>query len=167
MPEGQPSAIKPGAPVMEAREKEVLPVRPEALEKAKDRAGKQEAGKSLDILLPEQNQKGKMDGSGAGSAPSRMMKSTPAFSRLSAAAVKNQSAIDLKIQVRDTTLAIREIEEHLGQIKARIIERLSPEGKGFLKAEISAQKVAAFLDRLETVGKVDLDKTPLSFRKER
>jgi hypothetical protein len=58
-------------------------------------------------------------------------------------------------------MAMREIEEHLSQTKAQIIERLSHEGKGFLKVEISAQKVAAFLDRLETVGKVDLDRNTL------
>lgn len=161
IPEGQPSAVKPGAPVMEAREKEVASVKPEALEKAQDRTGKQEAGKTLDTLLPEQKQNEKMAGSGAAAAPRKMMKSAPALSRFSAAAVKNQSAIDLRIEVRDTTIAIREIEEHLSQVKAQIIERLSPEGKGFLKAEISAQKVAAFLDRLETVGKVDLDRNTI------
>ena len=59
-----------------------------------------------------------------------MMKSAPAPSRLSAAAAKNRSAIDLTIQVRDTVVAAREIEEHLSQVKAQIIERLSHEGRG-------------------------------------
>ena len=50
---------------MEAREKEVPPVIAEALRKTQDRAGKQEAGKTLDTLLPEQKQKEKMAGTGA------------------------------------------------------------------------------------------------------
>ncbi len=57
--------MKPGAPVMAAREKEVPPVRAEALSKAQDRAGKQEAGKALDALSPEQKRKEKMADTGA------------------------------------------------------------------------------------------------------
>ncbi len=90
-----------------------------------------------------------------------MMKSAPAPSRLSAAAAKNRPAINLTIQVRDKVVAAREIEEHLRQVRAQIIERLSHEGRGFLKAEIAAQNVDAFLDRIEAVGKVDLDKNTL------
>ena len=72
----------------------------------------------------------------------RMMKSAPAPSRLSAAAVKNQSAIDLTIQVRDTAVAIREIEERPEPSQGPNIERQHREGRGFLKAEIAAQKIA-------------------------
>ena len=161
IPEERPSTIKPEAPVMAAREKEVPPVRAEGLGKTKDRVGKQEAGKTLDTLQPEQKRNEKTDDTGVTPGESRMMKSTPASPRLTTAAVKNRSAIDLTIQVRDTVVATREIEELLGQVNARIIERRHLEGRGFLKAEIAAQKVAIFLDRLEAVGKVDLDKNTL------
>ena len=92
---------------------------------------------------------------------SRTMKSAPAPLRFTGVAAKKRSYIDLTIQVRDTDLAIREIEERLKQVNARIIERLHREGREFLKAEIAAQKFAAFLDRLEALGKVDLDKNTL------
>jgi hypothetical protein len=161
MLEERPSAMKPEAPIMAAREKEVPSGRAEILDKAQDRVGKQEAGKTLDTLLPEQKRSEKMADTQATVGDSRKMKSAPARSRLKAAAINNHPAVDLTIQVRDTTIAVREIEEHLGQVNARIIESLHREGRGFLKAEIAAQKVAVFLDRIEAVGKVNLDKNAL------
>jgi len=159
--EERPSDIKPGAPIMMAREKEVPPAGAEGLSKAQDRAGKQEAGKALETLLPEQKRKEKMADTGTTAEESRTMKSAPAPLRFTGAAAKKRSAIDLTIQVSDKDLAFREIEERLKQVNARIIERLHREGREFLKAEIAAQKFAAFLDRLETLGKVDLDKNTL------
>jgi hypothetical protein len=158
--EERPSAMKPAAPVMAAREKEVPPVGAETLSKAQDRAGKQEAGKALETLLTEQKRKEKMADADAAAGESRKMTSAPAPSRLTAAADIKRSAIDLTIQVRDTSVAIREIEERLGQINARIIERQHREGGEFLKAEIAAQSVAAFLERLEAIGRVNLEKNP-------
>ena len=160
--EERPSAMKPAAPVMAAGEKEVPPVRVETLSKAQDRAGKQEADKALETLLPEQKRKEKMADTDAAAGESRKMTSAPAPSRLTAAADIKRSAIDLTIQVRDTYAAIREIEERLGQVNARIIERQHREGGEFLKAEIAAQSVAAFLDRLEAIGRVNLEKSPLA-----
>ncbi len=48
IPEGSPSVVEPGSPIMAAREKEVPPVIAEGSSKSQDRAGKQEAGKSLE-----------------------------------------------------------------------------------------------------------------------
>ena len=160
--EERPSAMKPAAPVMAAKEKETPPVGAEGLSKAQDRAGKQEADKRLEIPLPEQKRKEKMADTDAAAGESRKMTSAPAPSGLTAAADIKQSAIDLTIQVRDTYVAIREIEERLGQVNARIIERQHREGGEFLKAEIAAQSVAAFLDRLEAIGRVNLEKGPLA-----
>ena len=160
--EERPSAMKPAAPVMAAKEKGVTPVGAEALSKAQDRAGKQEADKALETLLPEQKRKEKMADADAAAGESGKMTSAPAPSRLTAAADIKRSAIDLTIQVRDTSVAIREIEERLGQVNARIIERQHREGGEFLKAEIAAQSVAAFLDRLEAIGRVNLEKGPLA-----
>ncbi len=160
--EERPSAMKPASPVMAVREKEVLPVGAETLSKAQDRAGKQEADKALETLLPEQKRKEKMADTDAATGESGKMTSAPAPSRLTAAADIKRSAIDLTIQVGDTYVAIREIEERLGQVNARIIERQHREGGEVLKAEIAAQSVAAFLDRLEAIGRVNLEKSPLA-----
>lgn len=83
--------------------------------------------------------------------------------RLSVGPAKKQLTLDLMIQVRDTTIAIREIEGLLIQVNARTTERQHHEGREFLRAEIASQKVALFLDRLEKVGKVDLDRNTLDF----
>jgi len=156
-----PSAITPAAPFTVAKEKEVPQARAEALIKAQDRAEKQEAGKVLDALPLEQKRKGRMAETGALAEEDKMMKSAPAVSRLMAAPAKKRSAIDLTIQVRDTDVAVREIEERLGQAGARITERQHRERGEFLKAEIAASKVTAFLDRLKEVGKINLDKNTL------
>jgi len=70
------------------------------------------------------------------------------------------------LRLRDTYVAIREIEERLGQVNARIIEKQHREEGEFLKAEIAAQNVAAFLDRLEAIGRVNAEKSPLTFQLE-
>ena len=160
--EERPSAMKPAAPVMAAREKEGPPVGAEALSKAQDGAGKQEADKALETLLPEQKRKEKMADTDAATGESGKMTSALAPSRLTAAADIKRSAIDLTIQVRDTYVAVRKIEERLGEINARIIERRHREGGEFLKAEMAAQSVAAFLDRLEAIGRVNLEKSLLA-----
>ena len=56
--EERPSAMPP--PTIEAREREVAPVEAEVLGTVQDRAGRQEAGKEFETLLPEQKWKEKM-----------------------------------------------------------------------------------------------------------
>ena len=70
------------------------------------------------------------------------------------------------LRLRDTYVAIREIEERLGQVNAWIIEKQHREEGEFLKAEIAAQNVAAFLERLEAIGRVNAEKSPLTFQLE-
>ena len=159
--EERPSAMKPAAPVMAAREKDTPTAGEAALYKAQERAGKQDTDKALETLPPEQKRKEKMADTDAAAGESRKMTSTPAPSRLTAAADIKRSAIDLTIQVRDTYVAIRQIEERLGQVNARIIERRHRKGGEFLQAEIAAQNVAAFLDLLEAIGRVNLETSPL------
>jgi len=135
-----PSAVKPAAPVTAARGKEVPAVRMETLDK------------SYEALPPEQKQKDKMADKGDSAVKSRQM---------TAAAVQKRWAIDLTIQVRDISVAVGEMEERLGQVRARIMERQHREGREFLKAEIAAPDVAAFIHQLEGIGRVHLEK-PLS-----
>jgi hypothetical protein len=156
MPEETPVAAKPAAPVMAAKEKDTSPAGKEALDKTRDRVGKQDSAKALETLLPEQKQKEKTADIGAAVGESGKMTFAPAPSRLAAATIK-RSAMDLTIQVRDVGAALREIETRFAQVNARIIERQHRKESEFLKAEIATQNVAAFLDRLEAIGRVNLE----------
>ena len=161
MREERPAAVETAAPVMAVREKEVPPVSAEALSKAQDRAGRQDAEQAPKTLLPEQKRKEKMADTGAAAGESRKTMSAPSPSRMSAGAAIKRSVMDLTIQVGDTDVAIREIEARLGQVNARIIERQHRKGSEFLKAEIAAQNVAALLELLEAIGRVNLETSPL------
>ncbi len=158
--EERPSAMKPADPVMAVKEKDVPPVGAEALSKALDRAGKQDADKALETLLSEQKRKEKMIDTGAAAGEGRKTMSAPSPSRITAVAVKKPSVIDLTIRVRDTDAAIREIEARLSQVNARIIERQRLTGSEFLRAEIAAQNATALLDLLEAIGKVNMETGP-------
>ena len=147
--EEQAVTMKPAAPpAMAVREKEKLPLRAEALRMTQDRADKQEAVQSFETLLPERKRKGEMATVGAAPAPSQATDATAA----------KRSALDLTIHVRDVHVAVREVEERLGQVNGRIIERQRRDGREFLIAEVAAQNLAAFLDRVETVGRVKVEK---------
>jgi len=160
--EERPSAMKPADPVMAVREKEVPPVGADASDKPQGKAGKQDADKAFETLLPEQKRKEKMSDTGAAARESIKMTSAPLPSRMTGmATIKKRSVVDLTIRVRDTAVAIREIEARLGQVNARIIERQLRKGSEFLKAEIAAPNVAVLLDLLGAIGRVNLETSPL------
>lgn len=159
--EEHPAAMKHAEPVMPVREKE-LPAGAERLSRAQDRAGKQDAGRAIETLPPELKRKEKMTDTGAAAGESRKTMSAPSPSPMTAVAATKRSIIDLTIQVSDTDVAIREIEARLSQVKARIIERRHRKGSEFLKSEIAAQNVAALLDLLEAIGRVNLETSPLA-----
>ncbi len=139
-------SMKPAAPAMKAREKEGLTLRAETLSKAQDKAGRQE----FETSPPEYKRKGKMAHIGAAPAPSQITSATAA----------KRATFDLTIQVRDVPIAVREVEERLGQANGRIIERQRRDGREFLKAEVAAQNLATFLDRIEAIGRVKVEKSP-------
>jgi hypothetical protein len=157
------STIKQRAPMMAEREKEVPPPSAQALGKAQDRAEKQDSGRALDTLGTEQKQKGRVTEPGVTAGESRVMKSAPAASRFAAGPPTKRFAVELTIQVRDTNQAVKEIEDRLAQVNGRVIERRHQEGRVFLKAEITGQTVAGFLDRLATVGKITSEQNPLDY----
>jgi hypothetical protein len=69
------------------------------------------------------------------------------------------SLLDLTIQVKDVHIAVQKVEVHLAQVNGRIIERQLHDGREFLKAEVAAQNLAAFLDRIEAIGRVKVEKS--------
>ena len=161
MQEETPAAAKPAVPLIAAKEKDIPPAGEETLDKARDRTGKQDSEKSLETLPPEQRRKEKMANTGAAAGESRKTMSAPAQSRLASVTTIKRSTMDLTIQVKNSEAALREIEMRFDQVSARIIERQHRNGSDFLKAEIAAQNVAALLDLLEAIGRVNLETSPL------
>ena len=155
-----PSAMKPADPLMAVREKEVPPASEEALNRTRDKAEKQDADKAFETLPQEQKRKASMSDTGAGVRESAKMTAAPSPQRMTAAATK-RPVIDLTIRVRDTDVAIREIEARLGRVNARIIERQDRKGGEFLKAEMAAQNVLMLMELLEAIGRVNLETGPL------
>lgn len=143
----QALVIKPSAPSMIAGANEGPPF-PETLNRTKDRAEKQEAGQVFEISPPEYNGKGKR----------AHVASVPAQTRATDNAARRQADLELAIQVRQLQAAIREVEEHLHHANGRIIEKWRSNGREFLRAEIATQNLAAFLDRIETIGRVNMKK---------
>ena len=147
--ESHPSAVKSAAAV-----------RTEAADKTQNRAEEQQTVRGPETSPPERKYKDKSADSGAAAEASKKMMFTPAPSQSMPAGAVKESAIDLTIQVRDVSAAIGEIEAHLRQANARIIEKRRREGGELLKAEMAAQNVDAFLDRLKAIGRVKLEKNP-------
>jgi hypothetical protein len=147
--ESYPSAMKSAATV-----------RTEAADKAQIRAGEQQPVRGPETLLMERKYKDKSADSGAVAEASRKMILAPTPSRSMPAEAIKGAVLDLTIQVKDVSAAIGEIEAHLGQANARIVEKRRREGGELLKAEIAAQNVDAFLDRLKAIGRVKLEKNP-------
>ena len=144
--EGLPPVAKSDIPVTAPRKKDVPQVRAEALGEAPS------------------EQKGKASQADAGAGPGETGKLTyaPAPSKMMGATTVKRSVMELTIQVRDMSVAVREIEKRLGQVYGRVIARRHIEGLESLKAEIPAQNVAAFLDRIEVIGRVNVGKNPVS-----
>jgi hypothetical protein len=141
--------VKSAVPASAAREKEDLPLRAEALRRTQERADKQEAAPSFAALPPEPARKGKMAAMGAPPAPLRARD-----------AAAQRPALDLTIAVKDVHVAMREIEALLVKVNGRVLERQRRDAGVFLKAEVAAQSLAAFLDGIEAIGRVKVEKGP-------
>jgi hypothetical protein len=68
------------------------------------------------------------------------------------AAVIKPGPIDVTVNVQDVRVAGQEVEKILGQFGARKIERESREGRELLAAELKAQSVKEFLEKLKDIG---------------
>ncbi|MBM4313972.1 MAG: DUF2275 domain-containing protein [Deltaproteobacteria bacterium] len=159
--EARPSAMKPSGALMSVREKEVAQAGEETLQGMQDKAGKRDADKALESHPAEQKRKAGMSDTGAGIGESAKATSAPSPLRMTAVApLKRQPVIGLTIRVGDSGIAVREIEARLGRVGARIIERQDRKGGEFLKVEIAAQNVAALLESLEAIGRVNRETHP-------
>jgi hypothetical protein len=146
-----PAGVESEAPAMAAREAEAPPAGEGALGRSRDKAGRQEIGKSPETLLPERKRAEREAGAVAGRAK---MAAAPAPSRETAREAVREPDIDLAVRVGDPVAAVREIEEALGGFGGRIVGRERRGGGEILTVEITADRVPPFLDRLEAVGAV-------------
>jgi hypothetical protein len=144
-----PSAMKPADSLIAARKKEAPPAGEEAPNRTTDKAGKQDADKAFETLPQQQKRK---EWTADTSAGVRVRESAKT------AAATKRPVIDLTLRVRDIDKAIREIEARLGRVNARIIDR---KGSEFLAVEVTAQNVAALMELLEAIGRVNLERSPL------
>ncbi len=140
---------KTAVPAMAPGEKESLALRAEPLSKAQDRAGKQEAAQAFETTPPEHTRKGEMVHIGAAPTPSQATD-----------AAIQPPAFHLTIHVKDVHVAVREIEERLSQVNGRLIERQRRDAREFVKAEVAAQNLAAFLHGIKTIGRIKVEKSP-------
>jgi hypothetical protein len=147
--EERASMAKPAVPAMAVREKESPALPAEALSRTQDRAGKQEAAQSFEAPLPKHTGKGKMAPIGAAPAPSQATD-----------AAIQRPAVHLTIHVKDVPVAVREIEERLGQVNGRVIERQRRDARELVKAEVAVQNLAAFLHGIEAIGRIKVEKSP-------
>lgn len=170
VPPSAPKSSPPVTPFRQAPAGSLLKKSQQPFAPAPPAAVSQRDDRTADLIRPRQEEKPAGEKAGA---PILALKDKedspvekPALSqnqqRVEAAvAAKKGTILDLTIQVRDTNLAVREIEDRLGQSGARIIEKRHQEGRGFLKAELVSEKIPLFLDRLKAVGHVLPDKKPL------
>jgi hypothetical protein len=138
---------KSALPAIADRDKERLALRPEALRRTQDWADRQEAAPSFEAPLPEPAGKGKMAAMGAAPAPSQATD-----------AAMQRPALALTIDVKDVPVAIREAEALLSRVNGRILDRRRRDAGMFLKAEVTAQSLAAFLHGIEAIGRVKVEK---------
>lgn len=152
--EERPSTEKPGLPVPVLSEQEGPPVSLQLLEKSQEKVKKAKTRKTDEASGPERKWKGSLPDNGIGAEEFGGSRSAPASSRLKGAPLMIRAVLELTIQVREMTVAIREIDEVLSRLGARIMEKMDREGRVILKVELAAPTVPPFLDSLKGVGKV-------------
>ncbi|MEW6332918.1 MAG: DUF2275 domain-containing protein [Thermodesulfobacteriota bacterium] len=159
--EEPPPAPGEAEPRIAARERETAPAVTDGREKPPDRVKKQHADRTLDGLPAEERRSGMLPDRGAAARESAVATSAPPPRRMAGkAAMEQPTAIDLTIQVTDAEAAVREIEARIGQVHARITEKRLGRGSELLKVETAAPNVAALLDLLRTIGRVNIETRP-------
>jgi anti-sigma factor RsiW len=160
--EEPPAVAESGVPVAAPGEKDVSHDRAKALSETPHRAIKKEAGRAPETFPSERKWKDSLADAGAASGEMGKTTTAPAPSPMMGASTVMRSFMEVTLQVGDMPAAVLEIEKRLDQVGARVIARQHLEGLESLQAEIPAQKVASFLDRLEAIGKVNVTKSPVS-----
>ena len=122
---------------------------------------------SIPPTLPSpQSRKSKIAGVGSAAGESKDIMSAPphlqAREAVQAAPMK-KSALYLTIQVPETNRGRQDIEACLKRFNARILERKQQGETIFLKVQIDARQIAAFVQQLESIGVVRTNSKHLEF----
>jgi hypothetical protein len=80
--------------------------------------------------------------------------SSPVLSKGEGIRNDRPGTVEVIVLARQMEQAVREIEERLIRIGARVIEQKHLAGKAFLKTEIAVPQIGILLDTLEGMGKV-------------
>ncbi|NTW06618.1 MAG: hypothetical protein HGA29_02115, partial [Syntrophaceae bacterium] len=137
----------------------------EVMAKAEKSIAKEEAEtlSGPTVLSSPQSRKSRMAAVGSASGESKDMMSAPSSLRSTQAAPMKGSVLNLMIQVPETNSGKRDIEACLNRFNARILERKQRGETIFLKAQIDARNIAAFVRQLEDIGLVRPNSKRLEF----
>ncbi|MCK9197100.1 MAG: zf-HC2 domain-containing protein [Syntrophales bacterium] len=124
------SGPSPAVPAIQSREMDIPTTGAATSGRVRDRAEKRESGQSPETLVLEQKRKVKV----------------------------TDPDVKVTIYVEDTSVALKKIEDRLGQVNARIMDREHREGKELMNAAIPPHNIAAFLERIEGIGRVSMEK---------
>ena len=149
--EDKPFSPQPAGETVTAKKKEAPAERSEEVTKPAGVLKKQDLADLRQAPRPAARE-------GESIALSDAARATPERQKLAAAPVAREAAvikpgpIDVTVNVKDVKVAGQEVEKFLGQFGARKIERESREGREVLAAELKAQNVKEFLEKLKDIG---------------
>lgn len=149
------TAVHSPPPPPVGREKGVEPPAAENMMKAQAGSGMQETAGSPPSLRSEQ--KRKQDLADAGSPAMKSMRAPSASLHAVRSAQQHASepsAMDLTLLVGNRDAAIPEIERHLAQARATIVERRHFDDRDTLTVALAAENLPYFLNSLGTIGRV-------------
>jgi hypothetical protein len=121
---------------------------------SRDKADRLEAVRESAEIPPEQKLSRMKAGAGTAAGEAAKSASPPAPLRSAV-----ETYLDLTLRVGNASAAARDIEASLDRFSARIVESRHRGDRGYLKVEIAARHVPAFLERLEGIGRVDAEKS--------
>lgn len=131
------------------REKESPPVRTQTPQTTAETSAKRQAGRSPEAAPADREGKGMAPPAGA--APAPLPATDPAVPR---------RFLDLVLHTGDGHAAVREIERHLARFGGRVIEKRHTEKGVILQAELGSPDLAAFVEQIGTIGRVEAEKSP-------
>jgi hypothetical protein len=153
--EEKPAIEKPGGPIRAMKDKEDVSPRLSAFTRGSERGEKQEAGSGFETSSLERKGERVLAQKKALAREEKAGRSSsPVLSKGEGTRNDRPGTVEVIVLARQMEQAVREIEERLIRIGARVIEQKHLAGKAFLKTEIAVPQIGILLDTLEGMGKV-------------
>ncbi len=144
---------KPAGELPAGKKKEALAERQEELGKAAGALKKQEPSELKAASQPPLRERESLALSDT-SRDTRERRKLRASPKAMQSAVIKTVPVEVSVAVKDVRLARSEVESILGQAGARNIKKESYEGKEVLTAELKAQSLQEFLEKLKPIGEI-------------